>query len=350
MSSTSPPAAASNRRWLALSRTAPAQFMVIMDTSIIGVALPKMQTGSRLRPGRPQLGVQRLRRCLRRTAASRRQTLRPVRRPPHLHSRLGNPGSRLLVAGLAGTAGVELAGRAVQGAGSAPHRPCRLTRSSYSSAVRPGELTKALALYGAAAPGGRHGGSVPGRRPHRVRQLAVGLLHQRPLAAVVLLLAPRLMPQGMTRRGSLDLAGAATVTAGLAAVSGGRPRTAGRVDLHVHAGLRSRRPGAARPVRRAPGERASRCAGSESSGAEPRRLQLRTVHARRRLDPDVLLRQPLPPAGHRLGAFASGAALLPMTVTIMVGMVAVAPELIARFGSWAHDRRRPRHAGRRPAL
>ena len=33
-----------------------------------------------------------------------------------------------------------------------------------------------------------------------------------------------------------------------------------------------------------------------------------------------------------LGAFASGAALLPLTVTIMVGMVTVAPRLIARFG------------------
>ena len=33
-----------------------------------------------------------------------------------------------------------------------------------------------------------------------------------------------------------------------------------------------------------------------------------------------------------LGAFASGAALLPLTVTIMVGMVGFAPRLIARFG------------------
>ena len=33
-----------------------------------------------------------------------------------------------------------------------------------------------------------------------------------------------------------------------------------------------------------------------------------------------------------LGAFASGAALLPLTVTIMIGMVAVAPKLISRFG------------------
>jgi predicted MFS family arabinose efflux permease len=33
-----------------------------------------------------------------------------------------------------------------------------------------------------------------------------------------------------------------------------------------------------------------------------------------------------------LGAFASGSALLPLTVTIMVGMIALAPKLIARFG------------------
>src|SRR3954467_12591185 len=42
--SSSTPEAASGRRWLALGVIAAAQFMVIMDTSIIGVALPKMQS------------------------------------------------------------------------------------------------------------------------------------------------------------------------------------------------------------------------------------------------------------------------------------------------------------------
>src|SRR5688572_8186237 len=41
MSYTSTPPA--SRRWIALALIALAQFMVIMDTSIIGVALPKMQ-------------------------------------------------------------------------------------------------------------------------------------------------------------------------------------------------------------------------------------------------------------------------------------------------------------------
>src|SRR3954447_22616816 len=43
MSSTSASAAPSTRRWLALALIAAAQFMVIMDTSIIGVALPEIQ-------------------------------------------------------------------------------------------------------------------------------------------------------------------------------------------------------------------------------------------------------------------------------------------------------------------
>ena len=43
MSSTTPAAALSSRRWLALGLIAAAQFMVIMDTSIIGVALPEIQ-------------------------------------------------------------------------------------------------------------------------------------------------------------------------------------------------------------------------------------------------------------------------------------------------------------------
>ena len=38
-----PPRRPSSRRWLALGLIAAAQFMVIMDTSIIGVALPEMQ-------------------------------------------------------------------------------------------------------------------------------------------------------------------------------------------------------------------------------------------------------------------------------------------------------------------
>ena len=51
-----------------------------------------------------------------------------------------------------------------------------------------------------------------------------------------------------------------------------------------------------------------------------------------------------------LGAFASGAALLPLTVTIMVGMVAAAPRLIARLRPQGDDRCGPGHPGGRTGV
>ena len=68
------------RRWWALAIIAIAQFMVIMDTSIIGVALPEIQRALGFSQAEPVLGVQRLRRRVRRAAAPRRPPRRPVRR------------------------------------------------------------------------------------------------------------------------------------------------------------------------------------------------------------------------------------------------------------------------------
>jgi len=55
---------------------------------------------------------------------------------------------------MAGTAGWELAGRAMQGAGAALIAPAALTLLMMLFGSEPKELTKALALYGAAAPAG----------------------------------------------------------------------------------------------------------------------------------------------------------------------------------------------------
>ena len=59
-----------------------------------------------------------------------------------------------VVAGAAGNAGVELVGRAVQGVGAALIAPSALTLLIVLFAANGKELTKALALYGAAAPAG----------------------------------------------------------------------------------------------------------------------------------------------------------------------------------------------------
>jgi predicted MFS family arabinose efflux permease len=155
-----------------------------------------------------------------------------------------------------------------------------------------------------------------------------------PLAAVVLALTPSVMPDGMTRRGSLDLAGAVTVTAGLAAVVFAvvrAPQAGWTSSSTLLAGLggvtllalfvllqaRLREPLMRLGIFRAPNLAAANAA----------QFMLGAAWIPMFFFVNLYLQQVL-----GLGAFASGAALLPLTVTIMVGMVAVAPRLIARFG------------------
>ncbi|WP_407813684.1 MFS transporter, partial [Staphylococcus aureus] len=58
------------------------------------------------------------------------------------------------VAGAAGNVAVELAGRAVQGAGAALIAPSALTLLMMLFGSTQKEMTKALSIYGAAAPAG----------------------------------------------------------------------------------------------------------------------------------------------------------------------------------------------------
>ncbi len=123
-SSTSHP---SSRRWAGLAVIAAAQFMVIMDTSIIGVALPEMQ--SDLGFSQKDLswvfnayviafgGLLLL--------GGRLSDLFGARRVFSTGWLVLIAGSA--IAGLAGSAGVELAGRAAQGAGAALIAPSALT-------------------------------------------------------------------------------------------------------------------------------------------------------------------------------------------------------------------------------
>src|SRR6476619_3355205 len=116
-----------SRRWLALGLIAAAQFMVIMDTSIIGVALPKMQADLGFNPqdlswvfnayvvafgGLLLLG-------------GRLSDLYGARRMFSLGWVILAAGS--LVSGFASSVEVELTGRAIQGAGSALIAPAALT-------------------------------------------------------------------------------------------------------------------------------------------------------------------------------------------------------------------------------
>ena len=335
MSSTATAAGAtSSRRWLALGLIAAAQFMVIMDTSIIGVALPKMQTDLGFSAeglswvfnayvvafgGLLLLG-------------GRLSDLFGARRIFGLGWVVLAAGS--LTAGLAGNVAVELAGRAVQGAGSALIAPAALTLLFTIFGSNPKDLTKALALYGAAAPAGGTAGVFLGGVLTEYASWPWVFFINLPLAGVVLLLTNAVMPSGTKRRGSLDLAGAATVTTGLAAVvfaivrapqaGWTAPSTVlaglgGIALLTLFVGLQAtlKQPLMRLGIFKAPNLAASNVA----------QFMLGAAWIPMFFFVNLYLQQVL-----GLGAFASGAALLPLTVTIMVGMLAGAPRLIARFG------------------
>ncbi|MGW5329396.1 MFS transporter [Streptomyces sp. NPDC004014] len=322
------------RRWWALVVLAAAQFMVIMDTSIIGVALPEMQKDLGFSQGELQWvfnayviafgGLLLL--------GGRLSDLFGARKVFTAGWAVLIAGS--IVAAAAQTAWVEVVGRAVQGTGGALIAPSAMTLLMMLFGHDPKELGRAMALYGAAAPaGGTAGVFLGGVFTQWLSWPWVFIIYV-PIGAATLA-ATKLLPAVGARRGAVDVLGAVTVTAGLA--------------LAVFA------------VVRAPGAGwGSAQTIAELVGAAAL-LTLFLVVQR-------TVREPLMPLGiwrvPRLGsanlamallgaawipmwyflnlylqqvlgygAFASGAALLPMTGLLMVFMTAITARLLARLGA-----------------
>jgi MFS family permease len=212
------PSSSAASKGAALAVIATAQFMVIMDTSIIGVALPHIQADLGFSPellswvfnayvvafgGLLLLG-------------GRLSDLLGARRIFTTGWLVLGAGS--LVAGLAGSPAVELVGRAVQGAGSALIAPSALTLLFMVFGSEPRELTRALSLYGPAAPAGGTAGVFLGGVLTEYASWPWVFFINIPIAAAVLIATPKVMPAGRAQRGSIDWLGAVTVTVGLAAV------------------------------------------------------------------------------------------------------------------------------------
>lgn len=326
---------AGTARWWALALIATAQFMVIMDTSIIGVALPRMQTDLGFTQhnlswvfnayvvafgGLLLLG-------------GRLSDLFGARRMFATGWSILLAGS--LVAGLAGNVGVELTGRAVQGVGAALIAPSALTLLMMLFGSNPRELTKALALYGAAAPAGGTAGVFLGGLLTEYASWPWVFYINIPIAVITLVGTRALMPAGSTGgRGSVDIFGALTVTVGLGAAVFGIVRApevgwgAGEtwMALGIAAVLlaafvvsqaRIREPLMRLSIFRTPNLGAANLAQVLLGGAWiPMWFFL-----------NLYLQQVL---GYT--AFPSGAALLPMTGLIMIGMIVLAPRVMNRFG------------------
>nr|WP_192756392.1 MFS transporter [Actinopolymorpha pittospori] len=239
-----------------------------------------------------------------------------------------------VVAGAAGSVGVELTGRAVQGVGAALIAPSALTLLMMLFGSEPRELTKALALYGAAAPaGGTAGVFLGGVITEYISWPWVFYLNI-PIALVALIATPALMPAGGARRGSLDLIGALTVTLGLGAAVYAivRAPEVGWASAQTLGGL-----GAAvvllaaflvvQAARQEPLVRLAIFRTPNLAAANIAQVLLGGAWIPMWFFLNLYLQQVLGYA-----AFPSGAALLPMTALIMIGMIAVAPKAIARYG------------------
>lgn len=322
------------RRWWALLVLATAQFMVIMDTSIIGVALPEMQKDLGFSQGELQWvfnayvivfgGLLLL--------GGRLSDLLGARRIFVTGWAVMIAGSVLAAA--AQTAWVEIAGRAVQGVGGALIAPSAMTLLMMLFMHDPKELGKAMALYGAAAPAGGTAGVFLGGVFTEWAAWQWVFLVYIPIGLATLA-ATRLLPEVGSRRGAVDVLGAAAVTAGLAlavfavvrAPEAGWGSTATVLQLTGAAVLLAlflviqrsvREPLMPLGVWRVPRLGSANLAMTLLGAAWIPMWYFLNLYLQQVLG---------------YGAFASGAALLPMTVLLMIFMTAVTARLMAKVGA-----------------
>ncbi|WP_028776036.1 MFS transporter [Shimazuella kribbensis] len=322
------------RRWKALFLLALAQFIVIMDTSIIGVALPAIKEAL----GYTQSSLQWVFNAYvvvfggLLLLGGRLSDLFGQRRMFMLGFTILSIGS--LLAGLAWSEASMNIGRAVQGLGSAFIAPAALTILMHLFGGQPKELTKALGVWGAsAAAGGTAGVFFGGVITEWLSWNWVFLINI-PIGIFALIFSMMVFPIGTRRKGSVDIAGALAITAALiiavyAIVSAehvgwGSTQTIGllivaAVLLIIFFVIQSKKKEPLVPLHifKAPNLLAGNISLVLLAGSWiPLWFYL-----------NLYLQQVL-----KFSAFAGGLALVPMTVLIMVLMVGVTGRLVQRFG------------------
>ncbi|MFK7691966.1 MFS transporter [Paenibacillus sp. HJGM_3] len=208
-------AQADPRRWSALALLCVANFMVIMDTSIIGVALPAIKDAL----GYSQDSLQWVFNAYviffgGLLLLGGRLSDLFGQRTIFLWGFAILTASSLL-AGLAWNDAVLNTGRALQGFGSALIAPAALTLVMMLFGRNPQELGRALGYWGASAAAGGSAGVFLGGVITEWLSWQWTFLINVPVGLLVLLVAPRLLTEGMRRRGSLDIVGATLATAAL---------------------------------------------------------------------------------------------------------------------------------------
>ena len=322
-----------SKRWSALFLLCTAQFIVIMDTSIIGIALPAIKTDL----GYSQSGLQWIFNAYVilfggfLLLGGRLSDLFGARKIFMWGFAILSAAS--LLAGMAWSAAALNTGRALQGLGSALIAPAALTLV-LSKFTDPKELNKALGFWGAAAAAGGSAGVFLGGAITEWLSWHWVFLINIPVGLIVLAFSRSLLFAGATRKGKVDIAGAIFATAALvlavyAIVSAEGAgwmsvQTIGLLGLSLVLFIiffviqkRKKEPLVPLSIFKVPNLSAGNLVMALMAAAWiPLWFFL-----------NLYLQQTL-----NYSAFNSGLALLPMTLAIMFLMVGLTGKLVARFG------------------
>jgi EmrB/QacA subfamily drug resistance transporter len=203
-----------SRRWKALALLSLAQFLIIMDTSIIGVALPAIQQQFGFSQSELQwifsayvivFGALLL-------LGGRLSDIIGQRRIFVIGFAILTAAS--VLAGLAPSGTILIAARALQGIGAALIAPSALSIVMSLFAI-PAERNKAMGFWGAAAPAGGTAGVFLGGIITAYVDWSWVFLVNVPVGIAVLALTWKLLPHGTRHKGRVDYLGAVSITGAL---------------------------------------------------------------------------------------------------------------------------------------
>jgi len=310
-----------------------AQFLVILDTSIIGIALPEIQDALSFTDS----GLSWVFNAYVITFGG--LLLLGGRLADHFGARriltLGFAvlTGASLVAGLAQSDDVLIIGRALQGVGAALIAPAAMALV-LGLFTDPRELGKAMGIWGASAPAGGTAGVFLGGVITEWISWRWTFLINVPVAILVLALIPGLIPASLARRGRIDLLGAAGITGALSltvytivTANDAGWASARTLLLFAASAVLLAAFVAIERVRREPLVRLGIFKTPNLAVANTVMALLGAAWIPMWFFLNLYLQRIL---GY--DAFQSGAALLPMTALIMLVMIGVTGRVVARYG------------------
>jgi EmrB/QacA subfamily drug resistance transporter len=210
------PARRATNRWLILVIACLAQFMVVLDATVVNVALPSIQRGLHFSPSSLQWVVNAYTLIFGGFLLLGGRAGDLVGRKRLFLIGTGLFTAASLLNGLAQSSAMLIAGRGLQGLGGALLSPAALSIIT-TTFTEQGERTKALGVWSAIAAGGGAVGLILGGALTQLASWEWIFIVNVPVGIATLLATVRLVPESRANfeHRAFDVAGAVTVTAGL---------------------------------------------------------------------------------------------------------------------------------------